>query len=101
MDVIAVGHAPAAHQKPGGVEVIGRAGDEGAQILPGFDFHRAGFIGIDGFDVVHLIGDLAVKAHIGKDVALLQFVQIGEHAGAGQPRVGRHHRMGARSADGQ
>ena len=91
----------AAHQKAVRVDAVGRAGDQGAQVLAGHDDQGRDVVGQNSPDLVHLVGHGLVENAKGEGIALLQFIEVCEDHDRHQSSVPREHAMGSRPADRQ
>lgn len=84
-----------------GIDAIGGAGHQSAQVLPGLDLQRVHLGGLYNEDLVHLVGQHLVQHPDGEGVPLHDLVQIGKQLGAGQASVAGEHAVGALAAYGQ
>ena len=88
-------------QKPVGVDAVGGAGHQGAEILPFDDPQRARLLGLHDQDLIHLIGQHLVQHPEQEHIPLLQLVQVGEQLGAGKSPVAGEDAVGALAAHRQ
>ena len=84
-----------------GIDAVGRAGDEGAQILIGVDFQPLGLIGQDNADPVHFVGEDLLHGAQAENITLRDLVKIREQPGRGQAAMSGQNAVGALSAHGQ
>ena len=78
-----------------GVDAVGGAGDEGAQIQAGNELNQRRIAGQHHVHLRDLVGQRLVEDGEVKHVADLHHVQVAEQAGGGQAAVAGKHGMGA------
>ena len=97
----AVFHTVSAHQKSMGIDAVGRAGDEGAEILARDDPQGIGLMRLNDENLVDLIGENLIQNAENKGIALREFIEVGKELGTGQAAVPGKHAVGAFTADRQ
>ena len=84
-----------------GVDAVGRARHQRAQVAPGDDLQRGHILRLDDEDLVDLVGQYLVEHADGERIALDQLVEIRKQLRARQPAVAGEHAVAAFAADGQ
>ncbi len=91
----------AAHEQPVRVDAVGRAGEQGAQVLALHDLQGRHVLRLHDEDLVHLVGEGAREHGDGEGVAHLHLVQVGEEPRGGKPAVRGEHGVGGGAAHRQ
>ena len=87
------------HQKPVGIDAIGGAGDQCAEVLTLFNLQVREIRGLHDADLIHLVGEGLVQDVQGEGIPLREFVQVRKELCRGKAPVPGQYGMGALPAD--
>ena len=92
-------NAVAAHQKPVGVDAVGRASDKRTQVFSGLNLQGSDVLRLDDQDAVNLVGQNLVEHADDERIAFDNLIEIGKQLCAGQSAMAGEDAVCAFAAD--
>ena len=89
----------AAHQKPVGVDAVGRASDKRTQVFSGLNLQGSDVLRLDDQDAVNLVGQNLVEHADDERIAFDNLIEIGKQLCAGQSAMAGEDAVCAFAAD--